>query len=121
MTYTRDSVRHELALLQEELRALDSDIAGVRSSPARSRDARVGLQREAPAPHGETVELPGGVLIRAVEPEDAGEISRGLERLSRVCDPMSERDHDGIIETVGRLRPHWAACRSLTVALILNG
>jgi GNAT superfamily N-acetyltransferase len=90
MTYrSRDSVRHELALLQEELRALDSDIAGARSSLARSRDARVGLGHEAPvrhAAHGEPVELPRGarILIRPLEPEDAGELSRGLKRLSAV-------------------------------------
>jgi acetyltransferase len=90
MSYrTRDSVRHELDLLHEELHALDADIASAQSALAASRRTRLNLAPDEPArvaPHGRPVTLGSGarVLIRPLEPGDAGELQRGLKRLSAV-------------------------------------
>ena len=87
MTGPPDSWRHELALLNEELHALDADIASARAASARERHARLSFKHDERAPrkvHGEPVELPDGsaIAIRPIEPEDAGELERGLKRLS---------------------------------------
>src|SRR5262245_26247129 len=86
---SRDSWRHELALLQEELHALDADIAGARAASARARRPTLRLERDEPASvhvHGERVELADGavIVIRPLEPDDAGELRRGLKRLSAI-------------------------------------
>src|SRR5215470_15652985 len=73
---SRDSWRHELALLQEELHALDADIAGARAASARARRPTLRVERDEPASahvHGERL-----------EPDDAGELRRGLKRLSAI-------------------------------------
>jgi acetyltransferase len=86
VTGPRDSWRHELALLDEELRALDADIARARATSAHDRPDRLSFKHdESPrGVHGEPVELAGGprIAIRPLEPEDAGELRRGLKRLS---------------------------------------
>ena len=59
MTGPRDSWRHEFALLNEELHALDADIAGARAASARGRLAKLSFKLDEPAPrdvHGEPVE-----------------------------------------------------------------
>ena len=83
----RDSWRHELGLLGEELHALDVDIAGARAAAARGRYGTLSFkhqERESARVHGEPVRLSDGaqIVIRALEPEDAGELRRGLKRLS---------------------------------------
>jgi GNAT superfamily N-acetyltransferase len=87
VTGPRDSWRHEFALLDEELHALDADIVRARAASARSRRAKLSFKLDEPAPrhvHGEPVELADGsrIAIRPLEPEDAGELRRGLKRLS---------------------------------------
>jgi hypothetical protein len=83
-----DSWRHELALLKEELHALDVDNAGARSASARAAHGTLSFKHDEPAPsprvHGERVGLADGaqIVIRPIEPEDAGELRRGLKRPS---------------------------------------
>ena len=82
-----DSWRHELALLSEELHALDVDIASARAAAARGRDGALSFkhqERESARVYGEPVRLSDGarIVIRPIEPEDAGELRRGLKRLS---------------------------------------
>ena len=80
-----DSWRHELALLKEELNALDHDIAGARAASERARHGPFGHEEPHHAHvYGETVELADGaeVVIRPIEPEDETELRRGLEHLS---------------------------------------
>jgi GNAT superfamily N-acetyltransferase len=75
-----------MALLTEELHALDADIAGARAAAARGQRGRLSFRHEPPpAPvHGEPVRLADGtqIMIRPIEPDDAGELRRGLKRLS---------------------------------------
>lgn len=85
----RDSWSHELALLREELHALDVDIAGARAASAGARRSRLSLEHDEPAQvhvHGEPIELADGaqICIRPIEPDDAGELRRGLKRLSAI-------------------------------------
>ena len=87
MTGPRDSWGHELALLNEELHALDADIAGARAASARGRRtprSASSTTSRARKVHGEPVELADGspIAIRPLEPADAGELRRGLKRLS---------------------------------------
>jgi acetyltransferase len=82
-----DSWRRELAILEGQLHALDADISAARASAARGRHPEFSFaQHEAPHPRlaGEAVTLPDGrqILIRPIEPEDAGELKHGLEHLS---------------------------------------
>jgi RimJ/RimL family protein N-acetyltransferase len=96
---THDSWNRELALLNEELRALDADIAGARAASARARRASLSLKRDEPEPaagvHGEPVQLADGahIVIRPLEPDDAGELRRGLKRLSAVSAYRRFRAH----------------------------
>jgi RimJ/RimL family protein N-acetyltransferase len=82
-----DTWRHELALLSEELHALDVDIARARAASERGRRGTLSFEHDEPSSarvHGERVQLADGahVVIRPIEPEDAGELRRGLKRLS---------------------------------------
>jgi protein lysine acetyltransferase len=89
-TASRDSWRHELALLREELHALDFDIASARAASARVHRLTLRLEHDdEPAHvhvHGEAIQLADGaqIFIRPIEPDDAGELRRGLKRLSAI-------------------------------------
>ena len=93
-----DSWRHELALLSEELHALDVDIASARAAAARGRDGTLSFkhqERESARVYGEPVRLSDGarIVIRPIEPEDAGELRRGLKRLSALTAYRRFRAH----------------------------
>ena len=93
-----DSWRHELALLGEELHALDVDIARARAAAARGRDGTLSFrhqERESARVYGEPVRLSDGarIVIRPIEPEDAGELRRGLKRLSALTAYRRFRAH----------------------------
>jgi RimJ/RimL family protein N-acetyltransferase len=93
-----DSWRHELAILEDELRALDADIADgrARSEPARIELFSFGHREPKPSGvHGEPATLPDGaeILIRPIEPDDAGELQRGLEHLSAISAYRRFRTH----------------------------
>lgn len=96
---THDSWSRELALLNEELHALDVDIAGARAASARARRGSLSLRHDEPEPavgvHGERVQLADGaqIVIRPLEPDDAGELRRGLKRLSAMSAYKSFRAH----------------------------
>jgi GNAT superfamily N-acetyltransferase len=95
---SRDSWRHELALLREELHALDVDIASARAASARARRSTLRFEHDEPARvrvHGEPVPLADGaqVVIRSLEPDDAGELRRGLKRLSAMTSFRRFRTH----------------------------
>jgi GNAT superfamily N-acetyltransferase len=95
---SRDSWRHELALLAEELRALDVDIARARAASAAARRPTLSLRHDEPAPvhvHGEQIRLADGaqIVIRPVEPGDADELRRGLKRLSAMTSFRRFRAH----------------------------
>lgn len=84
------SGEREFATLVAQLRALEDEIAGARRA---SEDARFGhshdhhVSRErGPAPRGEPVTLADGarILIRPIEPGDAGELAAGLAHLGAV-------------------------------------
>jgi len=93
-----ESWRHELALLSEELHALDVDIAGARAAAARGQSGKLSFKHEEPASarvYGEPIELADGaqIVIRPIEPEDAGELRRGLRRLSALTAFRRFRTH----------------------------
>jgi GNAT superfamily N-acetyltransferase len=93
-----DSWRHELAILQGELRALDADIAEGRAMAQPAPVDPFGLGRREPRPsgiHGDAIALPDGarILIRPIEPDDAGELERGLEHLSAISAYRRFRAH----------------------------
>jgi GNAT superfamily N-acetyltransferase len=97
-SHPRESWRHELALLNEELHALDADIASARAASARRERATLSFkheERETPHVHGERIRLGDGtqIVIRAIEPEDAGELRRGLKRLSALTAYKRFRAH----------------------------
>jgi GNAT superfamily N-acetyltransferase len=92
-----------VATLAAQLHALEHDIDTARTSLRRS-PAGIGslLQRHRdsalPMPHGERVRLRDGaeILIRPIEPQDAGQLRAGFERLgavSRYRRFLSELDH----------------------------
>jgi GNAT superfamily N-acetyltransferase len=94
----RDSWRHELALLREELHALDVDIASARAAAARGRRGTLSFrhqEHESARVYGEPVRLADGaqIVIRPIEPEDAGELRRGLRRLSALTAYRRFRAH----------------------------
>ena len=93
-----DSWRHELALLSEELHALDADIASARKASAYATHGTLSFQhekRESARVYGEPILLADGVriMIRPIEPEDAGELQRGLKRLSAMTAYRRFRAH----------------------------
>jgi RimJ/RimL family protein N-acetyltransferase len=92
-----DSWRHELAILQQELHALDDDIASARKASEQGRRGKLSFEHDEPhAPvHGEPVTLPDGarIVIRPIEPDDAGELRRGLEHLSALSSFRRFRAH----------------------------
>jgi RimJ/RimL family protein N-acetyltransferase len=81
-----DSWGHELALLRDELHALDVDIGAARAASARGRASKLSFKHDQPprAVHGEPVALADGarIVVRPIEPDDAGEFRRGLRHLS---------------------------------------
>ena len=85
-----ESWRRELRLLREELNALDTDIAAARQTAERSAQSRLSFQHEKASQRarlaGEVVALRHGahVTIRPIEPDDAGELRRGLRHLSAI-------------------------------------
>jgi RimJ/RimL family protein N-acetyltransferase len=86
-TAGEESWHRELKLLRGELRALDADIATARARAAGAQKGTLDIAHREPPPlrlTGEPVVLPDGarIVIRPVEPGDAGELRRGLEHLS---------------------------------------
>src|SRR5262249_51394691 len=76
----------------------DADIAGARAASARARRPTLRVERDEPASahvHGERVELADGavIVIRPLEPDDAGELRRGLKRLSAISGFKRFRAH----------------------------
>ena len=84
--------------MSEELHALDVDIASARAAAARGRDGTLSFkhqERESARVYGEPVRLSDGarIVIRPIEPEDAGELRRGLRRLSALTAYRRFRAH----------------------------
>jgi len=97
-TAAEESWYHELALLRGELHALDADIAAARARSEGARDGAIRFTHHEPPPlrmSGEPVRLPDGaqIVIRPIEPEDAGELQRGLEHLSAMSSYRRFRAH----------------------------
>jgi protein lysine acetyltransferase len=97
-TAAEESWYHELALLRGELHALDADIAAARARSERARDGAISFAHHEPPPlrlSGEPVQLPDGarIVIRPIEPEDAGELQRGVEHLSAMSSYRRFRAH----------------------------
>jgi acetyltransferase len=97
-TAAEESWYRELAILRGELSALDADIAAARAmSKARPRNP-LSFKHDDPPPlrmSGEHVKLSDGteIVIRPIEPDDAGELQRGLEHLSAMSAFKSFREH----------------------------
>src|SRR5262245_16884023 len=96
-----DSWRHELAILKGELDALDANIAEAQAASERGRSGKLSLRHDPPPPevHGEPVRIPDGarIAIRPIEPDDAGELRRGLQHLSALSAYRRFRRHvDGV-------------------------
>jgi RimJ/RimL family protein N-acetyltransferase len=97
-TAAEESWHHELAVLRGELHALEADIAAARARSERARDGAISFAHHEPPPlrlSGEPVRLPDGarIVIRPIEPEDAGELQRGLEHLSAMSSYRRFRAH----------------------------
>ena len=97
-TAAEESWYHELVLLRGELHALDTDIAAARAGSERARDGAISFAHHEPSPlrlSGEPVRLPDGarIVIRPIEPEDAGELQRGLKHLSAMSSYRLFRAH----------------------------
>jgi protein lysine acetyltransferase len=98
-----DSSRHELALLREELHALDEDIAHAREAAALGRHSRLSFKHEehrGARVGGESVRLADGatIVIRPIEPDDASELRLGLKRLSALSAFRRFRAHIDDVE-----------------------
>jgi RimJ/RimL family protein N-acetyltransferase len=82
--------QRECATLEAQLRALGSDIDGVRRATRRAAAPRVDLlahhEDARTRPHGEHIRLRDGaeIVIRQIEPDDAEQLRRGFERLGAV-------------------------------------
>src|SRR5215210_1986714 len=78
----------EYAALQDQLRALEHDIARARTRLRVASEVHAHPDHAAapPPPRGETVVLPGGgrIVIRPVEPADAEIVQAGFEHLADV-------------------------------------
>ena len=94
-----ESWRHELTLLRGELDALDTDIESARGSAAHGTGAPLSFKHEEEPKRarldGEAIRLRDGaqVMIRPIEPEDAGEFRRGLKHLSAMTAYRRFREH----------------------------
>jgi len=93
----------EYAELRDQLAALEHDIAEARAK-ARHASALRPASRDAgaPPPRGGAVALPGGdrILVRPVEPGDAGLIRAGFDRLAQVS------RYRRFLTPIGHLSPH---------------
>ena len=92
-------------MLEGQLDALERDIAAARQAATPPPLIEHRRDEPPPPPRGEPVRLPGGatILIRAVAPEDAGQLLAGFQQLGAVS------RYRRFLEPIDRLSPRQVA------------